>query len=84
MDRGFSVEDLKLSCVLYIAGLHVGLSIVINVYRRVNMPIYVADMLLWLLQILVSHNRSRLAEFFVGSVSSYVVKNCASVCVLLH
>jgi len=34
--------------------------------------------------IMVSHNRSRLAEFFVGSVASYVVKNCSTVCVLLH
>jgi len=34
--------------------------------------------------ILVSHMRSRLAEFFVGSVSTYVVKNCTQTVVLLH
>lgn len=34
--------------------------------------------------ILVSHNRSRLAEFFIGSVSKFVVQNCSTVCVLLH
>jgi len=38
----------------------------------------------WVLQILVSHMRSRLAEFFVGSVSTYVVKNCTQTVVLLH
>lgn len=37
-----------------------------------------------LLQVLVSHNRSKLSEFFVGSVSQYVIKHCPTVTVLLH
>lgn len=36
------------------------------------------------MQVLVSHKRSKLSEFFVGSVSQYVMKNCATVTVLLH
>ena len=36
------------------------------------------------LQVLVSHNRGKISEFFVGSVSQYVIKHCPVVTVLLH
>ena len=36
------------------------------------------------LQVIASHQRSALKEFFVGSVSQYVLKNCPVTTILLH